>query len=96
MVGKKQHIDRMWKVLSKDVDLGQPTSSFDSVYLGCTQRHCETSNIVDNYRTMFESRISAGATEKLPSSEKLSISTWSYDVEGHAETCVERYCEFGK
>ena len=26
-------------------------------------------DIVDNYRTMFESRISAGATEKLPCSE---------------------------
>ena len=30
-----------------------------------TQRHCEISkDIVDNYRNMFESRISAGATEK--------------------------------
>ena len=42
---------------------------------------------------MFESRISAGATEKLPCSENLSISSWSYDVEGHAKKCVERYCE---
>ena len=42
---------------------------------------------------MFESRISAGATEKLPFSENLSISSWSYDVEGHAKKCVERYCE---
>ena len=24
----------------KDVDLGEPTSSFDHVYLGCTQREC--------------------------------------------------------
>ena len=95
MAGKKQNIDRMWKVLSKDVDLGQPTSSLDNVYLVCTQRQCETSNIVDYYRTMFDPRISAGATEKLPSSEKLSISTLSYDVEGHPKTCVERYCELG-
>ena len=42
---------------------------------------------------MFESRISAGATEKLPCSEKLSISSWSYDMAGHAKKCVERYCE---
>ena len=34
------------------------------VYLGCTQRQCEISkDIVDNYRTMFESRISAGGVE---------------------------------
>ena len=42
---------------------------------------------------MFESRISTGATEKLPCSQNLSISSWSYDMEGHAKKCVERYCE---
>ena len=42
---------------------------------------------------MFESRISAGATEKLPCSENLSISSWSKDMDGHAKKCVERYCE---
>ena len=44
---------------------------------------------------MFESRISAGAMEKLPVSEKSEskISSWSYDMEGHAKKCVERYCE---
>ena len=68
--------------------------SFDHVYLGCTQRQCEISKeIVDNYRTMFESRISAGRTEKLPYSQNLRISSWSCDMEGHAKKCVERYCE---
>ena len=58
------------------------------------QRQCEISkDIVDNYRTMFESRISAGATEKSPCSEDLKISSWSYDMEGHAKKCVERHCE---
>ena len=61
LAGKKQNIDPMWKVLNKEVDLGEPTSFLDHVYLGCTQRQCEISkDIVDNYRTMFESRISAG------------------------------------
>ena len=56
LVGKKQNIDPMWEVLSEEVDLGEPTSFFDHVYLGCTQRQCEISkDIVDNYRTMFES-----------------------------------------
>ena len=63
---KKQNIDPMWKVLNKEVDLAEPTSSPDHENLGCTQRQCEISkDIVDNYRTMFESRISAGATEKI-------------------------------
>ena len=41
MVGQKQNIDPMWKVLNKKVDLGEPTSFLDHVYLGCTQRQCE-------------------------------------------------------
>ena len=84
----------MWKVLNKEVDLGEPTSFLDHVYLGCTQRQCEISkNTVDNYKTMFESRISAGGAEKLPFPQNLRISSWSYDMAGHAKKCVERYCE---
>ena len=65
LAGKKQNINPMWKVLNKEVDLGESTSFFDHVYLGCTQRLCEISkDIVDNYRAMFESRISAERTEK--------------------------------
>ena len=61
LAGKKQNIDPMWKVHNKEVDLGEPTSFLDHVYLGCTQRQSEISkDIVDNHRTMFESRISAG------------------------------------
>ena len=59
LAGKKQNLDPMWKVLNKEVDLGEPTSFLDHVYLGCTQRQCQISkDIVDNYRTMFKSRIS--------------------------------------
>ena len=48
----------------KEVDVGEPTSFLDHVCLGCTQRECQLSkDIADNYRSMFESRISAGATE---------------------------------
>ena len=94
LAGKKQNLDPMWKVLNKEVDLRQPTSFLNHVYLGCTQRQCEVSqDIVDNYRTMFESRISAGWTEKLPFSQNIRISSWSYDMVGHAKKCVERYCE---
>ena len=61
LAGNKQNIDPMWKVLNKEVELGEPTSFLDHENLGCTQRQCEINkDIVDNYRTMFESRISAG------------------------------------
>ena len=94
LAGKKQNLDPMWKLLNKEVDLGEPTSFLDHVYLWYTQRQCEISkDIVDNYRTMFESRISAGGLEKLPFSQNLRISSWSYDMAGHEKECVERYCE---
>ena len=84
MAGKKQNLDPMWKVLNKEVDLGGPTSFLDHEYLGCTQRQCQISkNTVDNYRTMFESRISAGGLEKLPFSQNTRICSWSYDMAGH-------------
>ena len=67
LAGKKQNINPTWKILMKDVDLGEPTSFLDHVYLGCTQRECQISkDIVEIYRSMFESRISAGAMEELP------------------------------
>ena len=72
-------------------------------FLGCTQRECQKrKSIVDNYRSMFESRICAGATEKLSERKatgKLdaeTTSSWSYDMEGHSQKCVERYCELAK
>ena len=99
LAGKKQNINPMWKVYVKEVDLREPTSFLDHVYLGCTQRECQISkDIVDNYRNMFGSRISARAMEKLPVSEQsgANISSWSYDMEGHAKKCVERSCELAQ
>ena len=65
LAGKKQNMNFMSKILMKDVDLGEPTSFLDHVYLGCTQREWQIRNdIVDNYKSMFESRISAGVVDK--------------------------------
>ena len=46
-------------------------------------------------KKMFESRIPAGATEKLPWwwGPHAKTVAWSYDMEGHARKCVKRYCE---
>ena len=38
LAGKKQILDPMWKVLNEEVDLGEPTSFLDHIYLGCTQK----------------------------------------------------------
>ena len=51
----------------KHVDLDEPTSFLDHVHLGCTQRECKSNEIIiEGFTKMFESRISVGATEKLP------------------------------
>ena len=34
LAGKKQNLDPMWKLLNKEVDLGEPTSFLDHVHLG--------------------------------------------------------------
>ena len=94
LAGEKGNFNPMWKLLNKEVDLGEPTSFLDHENLGCTQRQCQTSkDIVDNYRTMFESRISARRVEKIPFPQNIRISSRSYDMAGHAKKCVERYCE---
>ena len=33
LAGKKQNLDPMWKLLNKEVDLGEPTSFLDHEYL---------------------------------------------------------------
>ena len=75
--GKKQNLAPVWMKLMKNVDLHEPTSFLDHVYWRCTQRECRPNEIViQKYKEMFESRISAGATEKLPG--------W---VKPHAKNC---------
>ena len=88
MAREKAEYGTTWKKLMNNVDLVDPTTSLDHVYLGCTQRECKPSeDIVEQYKEMFESRISDGATEKLPGWVKpfAKITTRSYDMEGHTE-----------
>ena len=87
----------MLKVLNKEVDLGEPTSFLDPCLLGLHSktvwrkpRYCwQLPNHVwiQNFRR---------SNWKIPCSENLSVSSWSCDMEGHAQKCVERYCELAK
>ena len=68
-----------------NVDIDESTYFFGHVYLGCTQRECKPNETtVEQYAKMFESRISAGATEKIPGWQKPHAQTeaWSNDMEG--------------
>ena len=44
--GKKQNMVPMWKKLMQNVDLDEPTSFLDHVYLGCTQRERKLNEII--------------------------------------------------
>ena len=67
------------------------TSFLDHVYLGCTQRECQISkDIVDNYWSVFESRISPGAMEKYQK-QKATVKP-----DALAKKCMERYFELAK
>ena len=49
-----------------NVDLDEPTSFLDHVFLGCTQRECKPNEIIiEQYKEKFESRVSAGAIVKI-------------------------------
>ena len=72
-----------------DEALEEPTSFLDHVYLGdaFNVNAKRTRNIIEEYKEMFESRISAGATKNFPGWEKPHAKTvaWSYDMEGHSK-----------
>ena len=59
----------------------------DHVYLGCAQRECKPNEkLMGQYKNMFESRISAGATEELPGWDKPRAKKFSV-VLRHGRTC---------
>ena len=66
MAGRQQNTPPTWKKLMEHVDLEEPTSFLDHVFLGCTQRECKSNeSIIEKYAKMLRSRISAGATQKI-------------------------------
>ena len=84
----------MWKVL-KEVDLGEPTSFLDHVFLGL---HSKTMRNKQRYCGQLQNHVrianSSGESREITIPFKiLRISSWSYDMAGHAKKCVERYCE---
>ena len=57
----------MRKKLMKNVDLDEPVSYLDHVFLGCTERECKTNEtIIERYTKMF------GATEKYRDGKSLT------------------------
>ena len=95
MAGKKQSLAPMWKKLMKNVDIDEPTSFLDHVYLGCTQRECKPNEtIIEQYTRMFETHFCWGNKQITGMAE--TARTNSSVVLRHGGTCsecVERYWE---
>ena len=77
LAGRKQNLNAMCKTLMK---------RFLIICTGKESTCKSNESMVDECRNMFESRISAGANEKLHGWEKSHANTisWSHDMEGHA------------
>ena len=80
----------MWPTLQKKVDLNDPVSFTDQVYLGYTQRAAQVNNrIVMNTKEFFLEADQHKHRRQYPKNPK-DIKAWSYDMEGHAQKSVER------
>ena len=66
MAGQKQNMAPLWKKLMKNVELDEPTTFLDHVYWDALNVNANRMKSLRNIHKMFESLISAGATEKLP------------------------------
>ena len=96
MAGKKQNLALMWKKLMNDVDIEEPTSFLDYVYLGCTQRECKPNEkIIGQDNKMFEPVFlleQPSARDGQTSRENFSV----FLRHGHPRKCVERNFELAK
>ena len=88
----------MWQILMKDVDLIWENQHHSLTFFIWVALN-ETVNQAKILWTITGICSNPGcqlAVKKLLYSEKIeayTISSWSYDMEGHSKKCVERYCE---
>ena len=90
---KLRHGEDVGKLHQK-VDLDDPVSFIDQVYLGCAQRAVHVNErIVMGKQKMFSKLISVSTDVKTEEKNPKDITAWIYDMEGHTRKCVERDCE---
>ena len=96
LAGKKQHIDPMWTVLMKQVDLGdQQNSSTTSIWV-VLNGNAKQAKILSTISTICSNQECQQEQQKKYLARRESdanISASSYDMECFAKKCVERYCE---
>ena len=80
--------------IAKESQFGDPPSPLDQVCLGCTQRAAQVNNrTVMEKQALFSKLTSTKKDVKTEKKSHKDITAWSWDVDGHAQECVERCCE---
>ena len=95
MAGKKQNLAPMWKKL-KSVDVDEPTSFLDRVYLDVLNVNADRmKRWLNNLQRCWNHVFLLEQQKNYRDGKKTHAKTsaWSYDMEGHAPKSVERYCE---
>ena len=97
MAGKQKILSPMWAALQKHADLEDTTLLRHQVYFACTQREAQAEHrIVMEKRQLFAKTTTTGTDIQIDEQSTESMNTWSSDIKGHAQNCVQRYCGFGK
>ena len=99
IIGKTEHLRLRWKSLEVEHDFDEdPIPLLNQVYTGCTQSDAKVSpQAVQSKAALFRRPRSTRVTDeknltKEPFSSK-KITSWCFDMAGHAEKCADRYCE---
>ena len=93
MAEKKQNMVAMWKNLMKNVDIDETTSVLGHIHLGCTQRECKPMKRLLNRIRICLSHVFLLEQQKITGVVEFYTQTVAWRHGGHAQNCVERYCE---
>ena len=96
-LGKQQNMGSMWKMLQKEIDLGDPTPWIDKCIFGCTQREAKVdARAVQSKNELFKKLMTTREAEEEDETKehiRWKRSLWIRDTKGHAQNCVEKCCE---
>ena len=87
----------MWETLKKKIDLEDSTPFIDQVYLGETQQKAINDENLIRVKNDLSSKMTNSDTNVPVNNKKdqkaHNVTSWSYDMKGHAEKYAQRHCE---
>ena len=100
MIGRTESSSPMWARFRKEIELEDPTPLVDQEYSGCVQSAAtvdeETINTKHEMFQQFPSSDVEGTPKKRTGHHLQKVTSQSYEMKGHSEQCVERFCELAK